>query len=68
MPSIAVSNQIYCFQGTSAEEEAGFSPRLTERSSVREQLPQEGQRRADSSAHAGSQVSGTRKVSHIPPV
>ncbi len=51
-----------CFQGTSPEEETGFSPRLTKHSSVRQHLPQEGQWGADRSAHTSSQVSVTRKL------
>lgn len=45
-----------CFQGTSPEEKISSSPWLTEHSSLRQRLAQEGQRRADRTAHTSSQV------------
>lgn len=45
-----------CFQGTSPEEKISSSPWLTEHSSLRQRLAQEGQRRADRTPHTSSQV------------
>lgn len=55
----------FFFQGASLEEASGFGPWVTERSRLRQFLPQEGQCGADSSPHTGSQVNGKRKLLNI---